>query len=281
MSTDQFDKLEEAVAAVKSRWPQTPTLGVVAGSGLGALGGLVGSAVHIPYREIPHMPSPTVVGHSGELVVGELEGLPVAVLSGRVHGYEGHPMQTLVFGVRMLARLGCAAVLLTNAAGGIPPWLGPGSLMRIVDHLNMMGRNPLTGHNDDRFGPRFPDMTYVYDPELGERLDAAAARAGVTLARGVYAGMAGPCYETPAEIRMLRVLGAHTVGMSTVPEAIALRHMGVRVAAISVVSNFAAGVSPHELDHAEVKEVANEAGPRLLSIVRELAKDLRDRELPS
>ena len=231
-------------------------------------------AVRIPYGQIPHMPSPSVVGHAGELVLGQLEGLPVAVLSGRVHAYEGHPMTDVVFGARLLARLGCPRVLLTNAAGGIPSHLGPGSLCRVIDHLNFMGANPLTGPNVEALGPRFPDMTAVYSPALGARVEAAADAAGVPLAQGVYAAMSGPSYETPAEIRMLKTVGASVVGMSTVPEAIALRHMGVEVTCISVVSNHAAGIGDEELDHSEVKTVALQAGPRLLALVRALARDL-------
>lgn len=267
-------RLDEAVAAIKERSPEAPVLGVVAGSGLGMLGDLFDDAVRFPYGDLPHMPVPSVAGHAGELVIGNLEGLRVAVLSGRVHRYEGHPMEDVVFGVRMLARLGTQNVLLTNAAGGIPPWLGPGSLCRIVDQVNMMGENPLRGPNIDALGPRFPDMSYAYCPTLGERIDRAAADASVTLNRGVYAAMMGPSYETPAEIRMLRAIGVTCVGMSTVPEAIALRHMGVRVGGISVVSNAAAGVGSSLLDHSEVKEVALEAGPRLIRVVRALAAQL-------
>lgn len=276
---DVIQRLDEAVAVIQDKAPAAPVLGVVAGSGLGMLGDLFDDAVRFPYGEIPHMPVPSVEGHAGELVLGNLEGLRVAVLSGRAHRYEGHPMDDVVFGVRMLGRLGTANVLLTNAAGGIPPWLGPGSLCRIVDHVNMMGENPLRGPNVDGLGPRFPDMTHAYCPDLGERMDRAAADAAVTLHRGVYAAMMGPSYETPAEIRMLRTLGVTCVGMSTVPEAIALRHMGVRVGGISVVSNAAAGVGSDLLDHSEVKDVALEAGPRLIRIVRSLAKQLAQEPL--
>ncbi len=272
-------RLDEAVAAIQSRAPGAPILGVVAGSGLGMLGDLFDDAVRFPYADIPHMPVPSVIGHAGELVIGNLEGLRVAVLSGRVHRYEGHPMEDVVFGVRMLGRLGTQNVVLTNAAGGIPPWLGPGSLCRIVDHVNMMGENPLRGPNIEALGPRFPDMSYAYCPILGGRMDRAAADAGVTLDRGVYAAMMGPSYETPAEIRMLRAVGVTCVGMSTVPEAIALRHMGVRVGGISVVSNAAAGVGSSLLDHSEVKDVALEAGPRLIRVVRALAAQLASEPL--
>ncbi|MEZ4268803.1 MAG: purine-nucleoside phosphorylase [Myxococcota bacterium] len=271
---DIIARLDGARAAVHARCAETPVLGIVAGSGLGAIGELVSDAVAIPYTDIPGMPMPTVIGHAGELRCGSIGGLRVAVLSGRIHRYEGHPLNDVVFGVRLLAHLGVTSVLLTNAAGGIRPWLGPGALCRLVDHINMSGENPLQGPNDDRLGPRFPDMSQIYDVELGARIDRAATRAGVTLNHGVYAMMSGPSYETPAEVRMLGLLGASVVGMSTVSEAIALRHMGVRVAAISVVSNAAAGVKDALLDHSEVKEVANEAGPRLLSIIEHLALGL-------
>lgn len=273
---DPLARLAEAEAAVRARSTLAPRLGVVAGSGLGAIGDLVEGPVAIPYGEIPHMYAPTVVGHRGQLLLGTLEGLPVAILSGRVHAYEGHAMDEVVFGVRLLARLGAPRVLLTNAAGGIEPWLAPGSLCRIVDHINLTGNNPLTGPNVDAFGPRFPDMSHGYDPDLGRAIQRAASTAGVPLYSGVYAAMPGPSYETPAEVRMLRTLGASVVGMSTAVEAIALNHMGVKVGGISVVSNFAAGVSAAPLDHSEVAEVAAEAGPRLLAIIRTLARQLAE-----
>ncbi len=273
-AVDIIARLDGARATIRARCAEPPVLGIVAGSGLGAIGELVKGAVAIPYADIPGMPVTTVIGHAGELLCGEIAGLRVAVLSGRIHRYEGHPLGDVVFGVRLLAHLGVTSVLLTNAAGGIRPWLGPGCLCRLVDHINMTGENPLQGPNDERLGPRFPDMSHIYDAELGARIDQAATRAGVTLNHGVYAMMSGPSYETPAEVRMLGLLGASVVGMSTVPEAIALRHMGVRVAAISVVSNAAAGVKDTLLDHGDVKEIANEAGPRLLAVIESLAAGL-------
>jgi len=269
-------QLDEAVAVVRRASALVPALGIVAGSGLGAIGDLVEGATAIPYGEIPHMYAPTVVGHAGKLLLGTLAGLPVAILSGRVHAYEGHAMGEVVFGVRLLARLGAPRVILTNAAGGVQPWLPPGSLCRIVDHINLSGQNPLVGPNPSDLGPRFPDMSHGYCPDLGRAIERAAAAAGVPLHTGVYAAMSGPSYETPAEIRMLRVLGASLVGMSTVSECIALNHMGVRVGGISVVSNLAAGVSAKALDHSEVAEVANEAGPRLLAVIRTLAQHLAE-----
>ncbi len=269
-----WDQLTAAVAAGRPRLTEAPRLGIVAGSGLGAIGERVSDATRIPYADVPHMPTPRVKGHAGELVLGQVGGCPVIVLSGRVHAYEGHPLDHVVFGVRLLARLGAPAVLLTNAAGGILPAFVPGTLCRITDHLNLTGQNPLVGLNDDRLGPRFPDMSRPYCPELGARLERVAASRGISLQAGVYAGMKGPSYETPAEVRMVGVLGASVVGMSTVPETIALQHMGVSVVGISVVSNLASGVGSAPLEHSEVKEVANEAGPRLLDLVEGFAASL-------
>jgi len=278
MSVTSPDKLladiDEAVAYIGSKWQGSPHLGIVAGSGLTALGELIDDAVRIPYQDIPNMPRTAVVGHAGELVLGELEGLSVAVLSGRVHRYEGHPLSDCVFGVRMLGRLGAKRVLLTNAAGGIRPEFVPGTLCRITDHINATGENPLFGLNLDALGPRFPDMTEAYSSKLGETLEEAAQAVDVSLERGVYAMMCGPSYETPAEINMLRVQGATLVGMSTVPEAIALRHMGVELVGLSVVSNHAAGVGSGTLDHSEVKEAAAAVGPRLLKTIRAFAASL-------
>lgn len=275
-ATDHLSALHAARDHVRSRTALIPSLGIVAGSGLGALAGLVENATHIPYAEIPGALAPTIIGHAGELVLGHLEGLPVAVLSGRVHGYEGHTPDEVVFNVRLVALLGAKRFLVTNAAGGIDPWLLPGSLCRITDHLNLTGKNPLTGPNIAELGPRFPDMSHPYGKTLGKTLERAAELAGVQLFAGVYAGLTGPSYETPAEIRMLRVLGASLVGMSTVHEAIALNHMGVEVTGLSCVTNHAAGVSAQLLDHAEVAETANQAGPKLLKLVRSFARLLAE-----
>ena len=233
-----------------------PLVGVVLGSGLGAWGDSLAGLRKVPYAAIPHMPVSAVIGHAGNLCLGQVDGLEVACLQGRVHLYEGHAPDRVVFGVRLLARLGCRAVLLTNAAGGIRSDFAPGDLMLIKDHLNLSGKNPLAGPNEDELGPRFPDMTHPYDPRLGALAREAAMDAGTHLHEGVYAALLGPTYETPAEIAMLRTLGADAVGMSTVPEIIALRHMRVRAAAVSCITNLAAGLSPTELDHAEVEATA-------------------------
>lgn len=248
-------KLVEAERAVRAHGATAPSIGVVLGSGLGAFGDSLNGLVKLPYAEIPNMPRSAVVGHAGNLCLGKVGAATVACLQGRVHAYEGHPLEIVTFGVRLLARLGCRAVLLTNAAGGLADGFAPGDLMLIVDHLNLMGRNPLVGPNDEA-GPRFPDMTRAYDPELCQAARAAARALGISLKEGVYAGLLGPSYETPAEIRMLKGLGADAVGMSTVPEVIVLRHRGVRVGAISCITNLGAGISKTPLDHTEVEETA-------------------------
>ncbi|MFO0589455.1 MAG: purine-nucleoside phosphorylase [Polyangiaceae bacterium] len=259
--------LDAAVHAVRSRSDIAPALGVVLGSGLGAWAEGLDGATAIPYAEIPGMPVSTVQGHAGKLWLGRANGVPVVCLQGRVHMYEGHEPERAVFGARVLARLGARAVLLTNAAGGLSPWFAPGDLMLIRDHLNLMFKNPLIGPNEAALGPRFPDMTTTYDPALAKATRDAAIAMGVRLHEGVYAGLLGPSYETPAEIKMLRTLGADAVGMSTVPEAIALRHMRVPVTGISCITNLGAGISPHELSHAEVEEAANQAKPRFVKLV--------------
>lgn len=262
-----LEQLDEAAAAVRPRADGRPEVGVVLGSGLGAWGDSLDDLVKVPYAEVPHMPRSTVVGHAGNLCLGSSGGVRVACLQGRVHLYEGHAPERVVFGVRLLARLGCRAVLLTNAAGGLGPGFQPGDLMLVTDHLNLMATNPLIGPNDAALGPRFPDMTEAYDRKLSALAREAAHDAGVAMHEGVYAGLLGPTYETPAEIRMLRVLGANAVGMSTVPEVIALRHMGVRAAAISCITNLAAGLSPAKLDHAEVEATASRTRDRFIALL--------------
>jgi purine-nucleoside phosphorylase len=275
-NTKVMSCLDEAQAFIQEAWGTRPVLGIVCGSGLSAMGDLVENAVSIDYGKIPHMPQPKVAGHAGKLVLGELHGTPVAVLCGRVHVYEGWPLWQVVFGVRLLARLGVDSVLLSNAAGSLNKSIGPGSLCIIEDHINLMGVNPLLGPNIDELGPRFPDMSTVYDKELAVLMDRAASLESAELERGIYAAMLGPSYETPAEVRYLGIIGATLVGMSTVPEATALRHLGVKVIGISVVSNLASGVSSQPLDHSEVKEIANAVGPVLTRVVRRFAGLLSD-----
>ncbi len=247
----------EAAADVVAAHGPSPRLGIVLGSGLGGFVHSLSTPVSVAYASIPGMPKATVEGHAGRLWLGTVgdAGPAVACLEGRCHLYEGHPASSVVFGVRLLAKLGATAVLLTNAAGGLSPQLKPGQLMLIVDHLNLTGQNPLVGIAAQD-GQRFCDMTRAYDSDLGALAQQAADEVGVALECGVYAGVLGPSYETPAEIRMLSVLGAQAVGMSTVLETIALRQLGVRVAGISLITNLAAGLSGTELSHREVQEIA-------------------------
>lgn len=249
---DLHTRLDYARAWVRGRTELRPVVGIVLGSGLGALAERAATPTVIPYEEIPAFPTPTVPGHAGRLVVGVLDGTPVAMLQGRSHLYEGASPDAVTFGVRLLAWFGVRSLLLTCAAGGVNPDLEPGRLVRITDQINLTGASPLAGPNDDRVGPRFPDMSTLYDPALGAALESAASRAGVPLAAGVYAGLAGPAYETPAEVRMLRTLGADLVGMSTVLEAVAARHAGAHVAGLALVTNRAAGLSGGPIGHEEV-----------------------------
>jgi purine-nucleoside phosphorylase len=265
MSPAATDQLAAAARHVRGLGPQ-PQVGVVLGSGLGAFADSLIDAVRVGYDAVPHMPPVKVEGHAGNLVLGRLGDVSVACLQGRVHAYEGHELGSVVFGVRLLATLGCRAVLLTNAAGGINRHLAAGDLMLITDHLNLMGRNPLVGPPLPG-GARFPDLTAAYDPELRAAAHRAADSLGVRLADGVYAAMLGPSYETPAEIRMLERLGADAVGMSTVPEVIALRERGVRVGALSCITNLAAGIGARPLAHAEVEQTAAGVRPRFVSLL--------------
>jgi len=251
-----FEQASEAAAAVRARCGAVPDVAVVLGSGLGDFATTLADAVRFPYAELAHWPRSTVVGHAGMLVVGDVAGRRVAALSGRVHVYEGHSHATVAFAVRVMARLGVRTLILTNAAGGINLSFGEGALMVIDDHINMMGSNPLIGSNDDRFGPRFPDMSQVYSRRLRALADQAAAAVGVPVFHGVYVAVHGPSYETPAEIVAFRTIGADAVGMSTVPEAIAARHAGLEVLGISCITNMAAGVLPQPLVHDEVMETA-------------------------
>jgi purine-nucleoside phosphorylase len=274
---DLSTRLSYALAWIRGRTDLAPAAGVVLGSGLAGFADRLARATAIPYEEIPGFPASRVAGHPGRLVLGELAtpagAVPVAAMQGRVHGYEGWSAGDVAFGARVLCALGVRALLLTNAAGGVNPGYAPGDLVRISDHLNLSGANPLTGENDDRLGPRFPDLSEAYDGRLARLLDEAAARAGVPLAAGVYACVSGPSYETPAEIRMLRLLGADLVGMSTVPEVIAARHMGVPVAAVSVVTNHAAGLGARTLSHAEVQETGERVRGRLAAVVEGFLPD--------
>jgi purine-nucleoside phosphorylase len=254
--TDLYTRVDETAGWLRPRIGGLPTVGVVLGSGLGDFAAGLQDATALPYGEIPHWPASAVIGHAGTLVVGTLAGRRVLVLSGRAHFYEGHTQQTITFPTRVLARLGLRTLILTNAAGGVNVLFKPGTLMLMDDHINLLGSNPLIGPNDERLGPRFPDMTEVYSKRLREIAYAAARDRKLALAHGVYAAMHGPSYETPAEIRFLRTIGADAVGMSTAPEAIVARHMGMEVLGISCITNPAAGVLDKPLVHDEVMEVA-------------------------
>jgi purine-nucleoside phosphorylase len=254
----QWQQLDEAADVLQRRGIGVPHVGVVLGSGLGHFADEIEHPVVVPYAEIPHMPTVTVKGHGGRLVCGEVGQAQVVCLQGRVHLYEGHPQHRIVFGVRLLARLGVKAVLLSNAAGGIRPGFAVGDLMLIRDHINLSGSNPLTGANDERLGPRFVDMTQAYDVRVCEAALRGALDVGATLHEGVYAAMPGPSYETPSEIRMLKMLGADAVGMSTVSEVIALSHLGVPVGAVSTITNLAAGLGQGALSHEEVERAARD-----------------------
>jgi purine-nucleoside phosphorylase len=251
-----FDDAGAAAEYIGGRIPSIPATAVVLGSGLGDFADGLAGAVRIPYAEIPGWPAATVVGHAGALVFGRVADVPVLALAGRAHYYEGHPMSVVTFPTRVLGRLGVRHLIITNAAGGINTRFASGVLMVIDDHINAMGTNPLMGPNDERFGARFPDMSYVYSPRLRALADEAARESGVSVEHGIYIGVHGPSYETPAEIRAFRTLGADAVGMSTVPEAIVARQMGIEVLGVSCITNMAAGVLPEPLVHDEVMATA-------------------------
>ncbi len=260
--------LDDCIFAIRKRVSIEPVVGVVLGSGLGAFADRLDDLVKIPYRDLPHMPASAVQGHAGNLCFGRVDGVPVVCMQGRVHLYEGHPVGKVVQGVRTMARMGVKCVLLTNAAGGLEPSWSAGDLMVVTDHLNLTGTSPLLGPNDDAIGPRFPDMSAAYDEGLRRALEGVAQRSGIELRKGVYAGLLGPSYETPAEVRMVRALGAQAVGMSTVHEVIALRHMGVKVGALSCITNLAAGIAPGLLDHSEVEATARARQKQLETLLR-------------
>ena len=251
-----------------------PRVGMILGSGLGGLADELVDRVEIPYGAIPGWPASTAAGHAGVLVLGAVDGVPVAVLKGRAHLYEGVPAQQVVFGVRVLGRLGVRTLVVTNAAGAINESFRPGTLVVVSDHVNLLGTSPLVGPNDDSLGPRFPDLGDAYDPVLRGRAHEAAAALGLELGEGVYGAWLGPQFETPAEIRFMRAIGCDLAGMSTVPEVIAARHMGVRCLGISVVTNMAAGLEDGRLDHEAVLSVAGEAEPCVTRLLRELLPSL-------
>ena len=251
-----YDEVKYAADAIRARVPEVPAAAIILGSGLGDFADSLADAVTMPYAELPHWPASRVIGHAGKLVVGKSRGKTIAALAGRCHLYEGHDVGRVAFATRVLGVLGVKTLILTNAAGGVNTSFAQGALMVIDDHINLMGQNPLVGENDERFGPRFPDLTEAYSPRLRGIADRAGQALGLTLPHGVYAGLMGPSYETPAEIRYLRTIGADAVGMSTVPEAIVAGHMTMAVLGISCITNMAAGVLPQPLNHAEVMDTA-------------------------
>jgi purine-nucleoside phosphorylase len=269
-----FDQVEQAADAIRSRLPEVPGIAIVLGSGLGDFANSLGDAVSIPYEELPHWPVSRVIGHSGKLVVGKTSGRTIAALAGRSHLYEGHDVGRVTFGVRVLGRLGVRTLVLTNAAGGVNTGFAQGALMVIDDHINLTGHNPLVGENDERFGVRFPDMTEVYSREFRRVADEAGRSLDLTLPHGVYVALMGPSYETPAEIRYLRTIGADAVGMSTVHEAIVARHMKMDVLGISCITNMAAGVLPQPLDHAEVMETAAKVRGQFIALLERIVGQL-------
>jgi purine-nucleoside phosphorylase len=271
---DQPARLEALETAVRSRSDLVPELGIVLGSGLGGLADEIDLEVAIPFQDLPGWPVATAPGHAGRLLLGRVEGRPVAMLQGRLHLYEGNDPGLVVQPVLLFKRLGAKAVFLTNAAGGLDPSFGPGTLMVIRDHLNLTGRNPLMGPNADALGERFPDMTDAWSPRLRLQLQAAAASEGIPVTDGVYVGLTGPTYETPAEVRMLATLGGHAVGMSTVLECIAARWAGLEVCGISLVTNAGAGYTGTPLTHEEVLAAGKDAGPRMVRLVKRFVRDL-------
>ncbi len=267
-SDSEFDRAEAAAKVISSKTNLHPQIALVLGSGLGAFADEFESAVKVPYVEIPHYPRSTAIGHAGQLVLGKVGEIPVAAMQGRVHLYEGYSAKDVAFPIRVFARMGIKAVILTNAAGGIKHEFVQGQLVVIKDHINLQGVSPLTGRNDERFGPRFPDMTIAYDRRFREMTIGEGNRNHIGLYEGVYAALPGPSYETPSEIRYLRTIGADLVGMSTVPEVIAARHSGIRVLGISCVTNAAAGILDQPLDHKDVLETGERVRGQFIALLK-------------
>ena len=267
---DQWTQAGEAADFIRSKTPHQPRIGLVLGSGLGAFADDLDDRVKIPYSTIPNFPISSAEGHAGNLAIGKVAGVPVAAMQGRVHYYEGHSMLRVTFPMRVFWRLGIKGVLLTNAAGGIGPELKPGCLVVLKDHINLQGTNALIGANEYRFGPRFPDMSEAYAKDWRTLTLEQGKLQGVDVHEGVYAAMSGPSYETPAEIRFLRIIGADVVGMSTVAEVVVARHCGMKVLAISVVTNMAAGILDQPINHAEVLEIGHRIKGQFAGLLRNL-----------
>jgi purine-nucleoside phosphorylase len=275
--SDDFTQAESAANFLLSRTPLRPKIGLILGSGLGAFADELSDATRTPYVQIPSFPQSTAIGHAGQMVIGNVDEIPVAIMQGRVHLYEGYSPQQVAFPVRVLGRMGIRALIVTNAAGGINLEYTQGALVVIADHINLQGNNPLVGPNDERFGVRFPDMTEAYSKTYRELAVVASRSLGKAICQGVYAGLLGPSYETPAEIRYLRTIGADLVGMSTIPEVIAARHMGIKLLAISCVTNMAAGILDQPINHEEVlatgERVRGDFVALLKVVLPEIAKD--------
>ncbi|MDP5273711.1 purine-nucleoside phosphorylase [Chengkuizengella axinellae] len=268
MGKEIINEIKESAQYIKDKLEQSPEVGLVLGSGLGVLADQIEEATDIPYEEIPHFPVSTVEGHDGKLVIGKLEGKNVLMMKGRFHMYEGYSDETVSFPIRVMKELGIKTLIVTNAAGGVNTLFEPGNLMLIHDHINFTGKNPLIGPNDSELGVRFPDMSEAYSKRLRVIAEAVSSELSIKLQQGVYIGLLGPSYETPAEIRMLRVLGADAVGMSTVPEVIAARHAGIEVLGISCISNMAAGILDQPLSHDEVMETTEKVKEQFLGLVK-------------
>lgn len=267
------DQIEDATAAIRAKWPGTPRVGIILGSGLGGISGLIEGAVSIPYEQIPHFARSTAQGHSGHLVCGDLAGVPVMVMEGRMHAYEGYPLSQITLPVRVLRRLGGRRLVVTNACGGLNPLYRTGDIMIIDDHINLMGDNPLIGINDERLGPRFPDMSAPYTPALIDQSLAVARRADFAAHRGVYVAVTGPNLETRAEYRFLRGIGADVVGMSTVPEVIVAVHAGLEVLGVSVVTDMCLPDALHAASVESILAVARAAEPKMRTIVTAAVAD--------
>lgn len=269
------ETINQVAAQIKAKiGDYRPKIGIILGSGLGGMAEAIENPVIIPYEEIEGFPRSTVSGHAGRLVIGRLNGVDVLCMQGRVHFYEGHSPASLALVIRAYKKVGIEKMILTNAAGSLNSDMGPGSLMVISDHINLSGCNPLIGPNDEEFGPRFPDMTYAYDPELRKKLIEAAEKEGVNMYMGVYLMTSGPNFETPAEIMMFRMLGANAVGMSTVSETLCAIHCGMKVAGVSVITNYGAGMVNEKQTHEETLAQANEAGKKLQRVITRLVAEI-------
>ncbi len=274
-----YKKLKEAAQYIKSVTNVRPQIGLVLGSGLGAFVDRIQNKIVIPYQDIPHFKQCTVEGHEGRLILGTIADVPCVVLQGRLHVYEGHPMEDIVFPTRVMATLGIEILILTNAAGGINQTFRPGDLVLMEDHINLMGHNPLVGPNISELGPRFPDMTEAYAKDLRNIFQKASLNLGREIKKGVYAALLGPTYETPAEIRMMRIIGADMVGMSTAPEAIAANHLGLKVCGISCITNMAAGIEQRALSHDDVKDMAAKVMEHFSNLLCEGIKLIKEQKL--